>query len=268
MYDDGSWWVGAWWAAISCFGALNLVLWVRAARSARPGLRRAQAVLCGIVVVGCAFRSVFPRADVQRICLFDSWLSSVAVGRSVATVAELSLIAQWAVYFHELGRATGSRVFVAFSRVAVPLIAVAEVASWYAVLTQNYLGNVIEQSLWTLTALLGLAGALLTYRSLAPRVKRAARIACVVGAAYLAFMLTVDIPMYRGRLLADTAAGKRYLPLGEGMHALMHQWTVTRRLGDWREEMAWMFFYFSAAVWINIALIDAPVQDEEAPVER
>ncbi len=42
-------------------------------------------LLCAAYVFGCAFRSVLPRADVQRICLFDTWLSSVVVGRSVAT---------------------------------------------------------------------------------------------------------------------------------------------------------------------------------------
>jgi hypothetical protein len=40
-------------------------------------------LLCAGYVFGCAFRSILPRADVQRICLFDTWLSSVVVGRSV-----------------------------------------------------------------------------------------------------------------------------------------------------------------------------------------
>ena len=38
--------------------------------------------LCAAYVFGCAFRSFLPRADVQRICLFDTWLSSVVIGRS------------------------------------------------------------------------------------------------------------------------------------------------------------------------------------------
>ena len=37
-------------------------------------------ILCAAYVFGCAFRSLLPRADVQRICLFDTWLSSVFVG--------------------------------------------------------------------------------------------------------------------------------------------------------------------------------------------
>jgi hypothetical protein len=43
-----------------------------------------------------AFRSFLPRADVQRITLVDVWLSGVLVGRTVATIAELCFVAQWA----------------------------------------------------------------------------------------------------------------------------------------------------------------------------
>ena len=43
---------------------------------------------------GCAFRSFLPGSECQRICLSDSALSSVLVTRSVATLAELSLVAQ------------------------------------------------------------------------------------------------------------------------------------------------------------------------------
>jgi hypothetical protein len=60
--------------------------------------------LCTAYVIGCAFRSVLPQADVQRICLFDTWLSSILVGRSVATVAELCFAVQWAIVLREVGR--------------------------------------------------------------------------------------------------------------------------------------------------------------------
>ena len=64
--------------------------------------------LCAAYVFGCAFRSFLPRADVQRICLFDTWLSSVVVGRTVATVAEVCFVAQWAIILHQLGTMTGA----------------------------------------------------------------------------------------------------------------------------------------------------------------
>jgi hypothetical protein len=103
-------------------------------------------LLCAAYVFGCAFRSFLPRADVQRICLFDTWLSSVAVGRSVATVAEICFAAQWAVILHQLGAMTGSDTTLNAAWVIVPLILIAECFSWHAVLTTNYLGNAIENS--------------------------------------------------------------------------------------------------------------------------
>jgi len=47
-------------------------------------IRRRQLMLSAPFVFGCAFRSIFPRADVQRICVIDSWMSAVAIGRTVA----------------------------------------------------------------------------------------------------------------------------------------------------------------------------------------
>ena len=96
-------------------------------------------LLCAAYVFGCAFRSFLPRADVQRICLFDTWLSSVVVGRSVATVAEICFAAQWAIVLHQLGTMTGADTTLNAAWVIVPLILIAECFSWYAVLTTNYL---------------------------------------------------------------------------------------------------------------------------------
>src|ERR1700744_4455674 len=69
-------------------------------------------LLCAAYVFGCAFRSFLPRADVQRICLFDTWLSSVVVGRSVATVAEICFAAQWTILLYQLGAMTGATTTV------------------------------------------------------------------------------------------------------------------------------------------------------------
>ena len=104
-------------------------------------------LLCAAYVFGCAFRSFLPRADVQRICLFDTWLSSVMVGRSVATVAEVCFVAQWAIILHQLGTMTGADTTLNAAWVIVPLIVIAECCSWYAVLTTNYRWNAVENSI-------------------------------------------------------------------------------------------------------------------------
>ena len=148
--------VKAWWLALIGVSVVNICAWVlagvlpRAPRGGDPALptRRRQLLLSAPFVFGCAFRSVFPRADVQRICVVDSWLSSVAVGRTVAMIAELCFAAQCALLLRVLAVETRKPVALGISRVIVPLIAMAETFSWYSVITTNYIGNTIEESTW------------------------------------------------------------------------------------------------------------------------
>ena len=108
--------VAWWWGLLTLVSVRQHRRLVRAVprSSTTAGRRQASAsgielmlLLCAAYVFGCAFRSLLPRADVQRICLFDTWLSSVMVGRSVATVAELCFAAQWAIVLQQLGTHDG-----------------------------------------------------------------------------------------------------------------------------------------------------------------
>ena len=146
-----------WWGFLSFVSAANIAVWFALYRqfheqsngsfSNTSGIGLMM-LLCAAYVFGCAFRSVLPRADVQRICLFDHWLSSVMVGRTVATVAEVCFAAQWAIILHQLGTMTGAETTVNIAWTIVPLIMIAECFSWYAVLTTHYLCNAIENSIW------------------------------------------------------------------------------------------------------------------------
>src|SRR5262249_25978657 len=139
-----------WWAMVTLVSGVNIALWFLFYRElhTQPG-RSIQLMLplCAAYRFVCAFRSVLPRADVQRICLFDTWLSSVLVGRSVATVAEICFVAQWAIILQQLGALTGSDAVLGVAWIIVPVILIAECFSWYAVLTTNFLFNAIENSL-------------------------------------------------------------------------------------------------------------------------
>jgi hypothetical protein len=256
--------VYAWWALMSSIAVLNIVLWSRvrvraqreiAADAPGNGPRRMHLALSGIYVFVCAFRSFLPRADVQKICLVNSWFSTVFVGRSVATVAEVCFVAQWAVFLREVGVSTGDRTAQVLSRVLVPLICVAETCSWYAVLSTNYLGNTCEESIWTLTATLTLIGMLSARRHAPPVLRRLLGIGSAIACGYVAFMCFVDVRMYFTRWRADVATGRAFLSIGEGLHVLLTRWYVTFRFEDWRTEMPWMTLYFSVAVWISIYLL-------------
>ncbi len=221
--------------------------------------RRVQLQLSAVYVFGCAFRSAFPVFDIPRLCLVDSWLSSVVVGRSIATCAELCFAAQWAAMLREASRATGSVVGRFSSRALVPLIALAELCSWYSVLTTSNVGHIAEESIWGLSAALLVASLLAIWpRCAAPR--RLLLLGwSVAAAAYAAFMFLVDVPMYWRRWLADEARGRHYLSLSQGAHDVAARWLVSHRWIDWKSEVLWMSLYFSVAVWLSIALIHAPV---------
>ena len=210
--------------------------------------------LCAAYVFGCAFRSVLPRADVQRICLFDTWLSSVVIGRSVATVAELSFAAQWAIVLNQLGGMAGVDTTANVAWVIVPLIFVAQCCSWYGVLTTNYLANAIENSIWAVAFLLVGVGLC----RLLPEFHGVVRLALVVGiigiAAYLAFLITIDVPMYLNRWRGGLADGGKALGPLEGLRDASTRWVVTHDFAQWKDEIAWMSLYFTAAVWASLAL--------------
>jgi hypothetical protein len=210
--------------------------------------------LCAAYVFGCAFRSFLPRADLQRICLFDTWLSSVVIGRSVATVAEVSFVAQWAIVLHQLGRLAGVETALYVAWAIVPLILVAQCCSWYGVLTTNCLANAIENSIWAMSFLAVGIGLCLLLPEFGGLVRLVLVVAVVGIAAYLAFLIAIDIPMYLKRWQEGLAAGGKVLGPLEGLRDATTRWIVTHDLARWREEIPWMSLYFTVAVWASLAL--------------
>ena len=215
-----------WWGLLTVVSGANIAGWFLLYRQLHEqptgGLGGTSGIefmllLCAAYVFGCAFRSFLPRADVQRICLFDTWLSSVVVGRSVATVAEICFAAQWAIILHQLGTMTGADTTLNAAWVIVPLILIAECFSWYGVLTTNYLGNAIENSIWAVAFFIVGIGLC----RLLPEFDGPVRVVLVITiigiAGYLAFLMTIDVPMYLSRWRAKVADSGRHLTLLEGL---------------------------------------------------
>jgi hypothetical protein len=266
MMSEG---VVSWWSLLCAVGALNILAWSVSAvalnrRRAVMGpeayaARRLQLQLSAVYVFGCAFRSVLPVFDGPRLCLFNTVLSSVIVGRSVATCAELCFVAQWAVMLRETSRVTGSVVGKIASLAVVPLIAVAEACSWYSVLTTSNLGHVAEESIWGLSAALLVTSMAVIWPRCTASFRPVLVAWCVAGAAYVAFMFLIDVPMYWSRWIADGASGRHYMSIAQGARDVALRRVVSYRWEDWKSEIVWMSLYFSVAVWLSIALIHAPV---------
>lgn len=257
-----------WWFALCVVSAINVLALTYSARLLRQkqgaipaevyASRRWQLMLSAGYVLGCAYRSALPVFDVQRICLFDTWLSSVIVGRSVATVAELCFVTQWALLMREISQVTQSRAGKFAAMAVVPMIVVAEICSWYSVLTTSNIGHVVEETLWGLAAALLVASLLSVWPRAVARLRPMLLAMAVTGIAYVAFMFMVDVPMYWSRWIADEASGRTYLSLGQGLLDTSGRWVVSQQWQVWKTEMLWMSLYFSVAVWLSIAFVHTP----------
>ena len=254
--------VAQWHAALSAIAVLNVALWLGCAVAVThaPGATGAaamQLLLSGVYVLGCAFRSALPVYDIPRIVLVDSRFSSVLLGRSVATVAELCFAIQWALILQRIGSVSHNSFAQLVAQAIVPLIVLAEGFSWYAVLTTTQRGHVLENSLW------GAAAALLVVSLLLIGPARIAALSallvgwCIGGAAYALFMFLFDVPMYWSRWRADQASGRRYLSIRQGLLELRRRRVVSARWEDWRTEVTWMSLYFTFGVWSSISIVYA-----------
>ena len=111
---------------------------------------------------------------------------------------------------------TGADTTLNAAWVIVPLILIAECFSWYAVLTRNYLDNAIENSIWAVPlhrrdwSLPADAGVRWAGRAVLG-------IAIIGIAGYLAFLMTIDVPMYLARWRTGRADGGGPLRPLEGL---------------------------------------------------
>lgn len=257
-----------WRTGLGAVALLNIAIWCwtawRVHRADLPadaawhGMRRLQLWLSAGYVFGCAFRSFVPVFDIPRQVMFEAPWASALVGRSVATVAELCFAAQWALMLQSTARGHDRPLARLAALQIVPLIALAELCSWYSVLSTSNLGHTIEESLWGLCAVI-VAGCLVSlWPRLVPRQRPLLVLWVVAAASYALYMFAVDVPMYWQRWLADEAAGRAYLGLGDGVADMAQRVVVSTRWEDWKTEVVWMTLYFSVGVWASIGLVHAP----------
>jgi hypothetical protein len=255
--------VAWWWGFLTLVSGVNITVWFLLYRwlheqpigglRSTPGVK-VMLLLSAAYVFGCAFRSFLPRADVQRICLFDTWLSSVVIGRTVATVAEICFAAQWVMILHRLGTMTGADTTANVAWMILPLIIIAECFSWYAVLTRNYLGNSIENSIWAVAFFIIGIGLCRLMPEFDGPVRTVLAIAVIGIAGYLAFLMAVDVPMYLRRWRTELGDRSTFMRPLAGLYDVSTRWVVTHDLAEWRDEIPWMSLYFSVAVWASLAL--------------
>jgi hypothetical protein len=247
-----------WWSFLLAVSAGNLVLWVVIARQMHmlsDAYVAQQLLLSGIFAAACAFRSLLPRIDLERQCLWNSPLSSIFVGRSVATVAELCFAAQCALFIDKLSGLTGNAWLHVLGWSIVPLVVVAQLCCWYAVISLNHLGHAIEEILWSALAFLVALGLGLSLGQMPADSRILSGFGMVAGAGAALLMLAVDVPMYIARWRQGRNSGVRYLSLMEGTRDALRRRRVAHHWSEWRPEVPWMSLYFSVGVWLSLCFV-------------
>jgi hypothetical protein len=250
--------VSTWCAVLKGLAVFNLVLWAITRIPLLGSTNRIlqlQILLSGLYVLVCGFRSWLPRIDLERYCMVDSPLSSMFVGRSAATIAEVSFAAQVALCLHHVGQLSGLGWVVTASYAVVPLLALAQCFCWYSVATLNHLGHAIEQSLWTGT----MAGVGVCLLAAGQHLTGSTQLFVWGGAglafSFVTFMTLVDVPMYVRRWREGRREQRAYLGLAEGLRDAHYRRVPTAEWAKWRPEVAWLTSYFSICVWLSVALV-------------
>ena len=143
-----------WWKTLCSISVGNILLWTWTyANSQEDQLnlyRKYHLILSGIYTFVCAYRSVLPRIDLERYCLFDTQFSSIVLGRSAATIAEISFATQLGLLMHEYAINYQHPVAECFSFFIPPLLTLAQCFCWMGVVTRNHVYHAVEESLWAI----------------------------------------------------------------------------------------------------------------------
>ena len=249
-----------WWGSLCAVAALNVGLWLAVWMfgQAGDGHGGMQLVLSGVYVIVCAYRSLLPRIDLERLVVVDTGLSSIVLGRTAATVAEICFALQLGLLVHQLGK-HANIPWVQDAAWAVPVFMVlAQGFCWHSVLTLNHITQAVESLLWG-TGFLCMAGLLAVIALQGDGWVRAlALFGAVCSAAFVVYVSCVDAPMYIRRYRHGRNTGQTYLRLNQGARDAWQRRVHCGSWAAWKADALWLTPYFSVGVWLSIAMVCVP----------
>lgn len=221
-----------------------------------------QPLLAIVYVTACGIRGIWPRMDELRVCFYDRTVSVVAIGRTLATIGELSFCAQICLAMLSVSNN------LAVANVLMAANVVAQSCCWYSVITQDQRGHTVEESIWLCTGLIWtiVCFGVKETTSFSSSAKLFRHGMLIAGPFYVLFMSLVDVPMYYNRFAYDTSIGRVYQTVEAGLAEIMACKAVSQKDSFWVPEMPWMTLYFSCAVWTSIWLAQADIRVEVASV--
>ncbi len=246
-----------WWRALCIVSIVNIIVWawVFWLQSNIHNISYLQPALSGIYVAVCAFRSFFPRIDLERYCLHDTPLSSIVLGRSAATLAEICFSIQCALIIYNLGLLIDSDWVTMVAYSVVPIVVIAQFFCWYATLTLNHFWHGMEESAWVVMIALAASCFVMGYQALdgGYQLLMVVGLISCIGSLYI--MLCVDIPMYFSRKKHGIHSGNEYLNISQGLSDAIQRRVHTHDWLIWKKEVLWITSYFTVGVWLSISMM-------------
>ena len=187
-------------------------------------------------------RSIHPKRDVENICLNKSKFSSVLIGRSIATVAEISFIVLLTIYYNKIA----NNKYSAYTKLIIAIIIISEIFSWLGCTTKNQIYNTLEESGWALSFIIF---SVIVYQINSEKPSDNLRFQLFCYVLFVVYLLAVDIPMYYKRW---ENSKKKYLSISQGIDDIKNPKLITNDYNIWKQEMIWQTGYFFFASWYSI----------------
>lgn len=247
----------SWWRALCVLAVANVCLWLVAwyLGAGTSAYANWHLALSGVYVLVCAYRSVLPRVDLERLVLVDSPLSSIILGRTAATVAEICFAIQLGLLVHQLGGQAGLPL-VQTAAWGIPVfMTLAQAFCWHSVLTLNHITQAVESLLWAAGFFMTAVLLAVVAQHSSGWVQAAALFGLVGSLGFIAYVLAIDTPMYLRRYRECRARGVCYLDLTSGARDAMVRRVPSRQWSAWKEDALWLTPYFSLGAWVSIGMV-------------
>ncbi len=255
--------VGAltWWRVLCVLGVTNMCVWLAIwyfGPIAGP-YYAIQLALSGVYVFVCAYRSIFPRVDLERLVVVDSTLSNIFLGRSAATIAEICFGVQLGLLVHQLGAYAGLPWVQHAAWIITICTVVAQAFCWHSILTLNHVTQAVESLLWAL-GFSWMAALLAIIAMDTSGVIQSLAVAGAVGSlAFVTYVVLVDIPLYLRRFRHGKTTGRQYLSISQGARDAWGRREISHSWDSWRDDALWLTPYFSIGAWFSMALVFLPL---------
>jgi hypothetical protein len=193
-------------------------------------------------------RALFPKVDIEKICLHNSKLSYPIFGRSIATMAEIIFILLNVLILAKTGMLNKQQTHILYFTIVI--IIIAQMFSWTACLTGNNKWSVIEESLWLFVVIIFLILSSQIYIKTKSRNSAQMKMKndlsfwiCSGSLLYICFLLLIDIPMYIKRSNNNQIINEN-MNLNQMIKDMSQCKKYTSDFNIWKDELLWQSLYF------------------------